>query len=165
MAKETKNKFRFWSNRDKKFIEPYKVKFKKDGSISKNWDIEISQSSGLVDCTNTEIFEGDFLEDENGEIYEVRWYHLDDAQGFIINSDDWHKKIIGNIYQTDFSIKYTFQDGWFILNKKGNSIFGSVPNRINAEYQKEGLDNIEIEKRLNMLCSYKSGVTREIIVK
>ena len=34
-----------------------------------------------------------------------------------------------------------------------------------AEYQKEGLDNIEIEKRLNMLCNYKSGVTREIIVK
>ena len=165
MAKETKNKFRFWSNRDKKFIEPYKVKFKKDGSISKNWDIEISQSSGLVDCTNTEIFEGDFLEDENGKIYEVRSYHLDDAQGFIINSDDWHKKIIGNIYQTDFSIKYTFKDGFFILNKNGNTIYGSTPNRINNEFKKEKLDNIEIEKRLNMLCSYKSGVIRKITIK
>ena len=165
MAKETKNKFRFWSNRDKKFIEPYKVKFKKDGSISKNWDIEISQSSGLVDCTNTEIFEGDFLEDENGEIYEVRWYHLDDAQGFIINSDDWHKEIVGNIYQTNFSIEYTFKDGFFILNKNGNTIYGSTPNRINNEFKKEKLDNIEIEKRLNMLCSYKSGVIRKITIK
>lgn len=165
MAKETKNKFRFWSNKDKKFVEPYRIKFLRCGRISNNFDLEISQSTGLIDCNGIEIFEGDFLRDENDEIYEVRWYHLDDAQGFIVNSDDWHKEIIGNIYESDFDIKYTFQDGWFVLNKKGNSFFGSVPNRINSEYQKESLDNTEIEKRLNMLCSYKSGVTREIIVK
>lgn len=165
MGKETKNKFRFWSNKDKKFVDPYKVKFKKSGAISDNFDIQISQSTGLVDCCGREIFEGDFLKDENDEIQEVRWYHLDDTQGFTINSDDWHKEIVGNIFESDFYIKYTFQDGWFILNKNGNSIFGSIPNRINNEYQKESLDNIEIEKRLNMLCSYKSGVTREIIVK
>ena len=104
MAKETKNKFRFWSNKEKRFIEPYRIKFLRCGRISSNYDLEISQSSGLVDCTGTEIFEGDFLEDENGEIYEVRWHHLDDAHGFIINSDDWHKEIVGNIYQSDFSI-------------------------------------------------------------
>lgn len=165
MAKETKNKFRFWSNRDKKFIEPYRVKFLRCGRISNVSDIVIMQSTGLLDAKGREIFEGDFLLDENGEIYEVKWYHLDDSLGFIVNSDDWHKEVVGNIYQTDYDIKYTFQDGWYILNNKGNSIFGSVPNRICIEYSRENLDNIEIEKRLNLLCSYKSGVTREILIK
>jgi len=163
MAK--KNKFRFWSNKEKIFVEPYNIKFKKDGNISVDEFIEISQNTGLVDCYGREIYEGDFLEDENGEIYEVRWYHLDDAQGFIINSDDWHKEIVGNIYQTNFSIEYTFKDGFFILNKNGNTIYGNTPNRINNEFKKEKLDNIEIEKRLNMLCSYQSGVTRKITIK
>ena len=57
------------------------------------------------------------------------------------------------------------KDGFFILNKNGNTIYGNTPNRINNEFKKEKLDNIEIEKRLNMLCSYQSGVTRKITIK
>lgn len=164
MGNMTKNKFRFWGLRDKKFVDPYTVKFRKDGRIS-DISVEISQSTGLFDCNGREIYEGDFIETEHGEIQLVQWLNYDNSQGFSINTDDWHIEIVGNIFETDFQIKYNFPTGWYILHKAGNSTFGSVASRIRNEYSLENLDNIEIEKRLDMLCGYKSGVTKEIILK
>jgi len=104
MAKETKNKFRFWSNRDKKFVEPYKVKFKKDGSISNSSGIEISQSTGILDRNGVEIFEGDIITSDNNITHIVRWYNFDNEQGFSIDTDDWSIEIIGNIYIKEITI-------------------------------------------------------------
>lgn len=104
MVKETKNKFRFWSNKEKRFIEPYKVKFKKDGSISNNLDIQISQSTGVLDKNGVEIFEGDIITSDNNITHIVRWYNFDNEQGFSIDSDDWSIEIIGNIYIKSITI-------------------------------------------------------------
>lgn len=104
MAKETKNKFRFWSNKEKRFIEPYKVKFKKDGSISNSSDIEISQSTGVLDKNGIEIFEGDIITSDNNITHIVRWYNFDNEQGFSIDTDDWSIEIIGNIYIKSITI-------------------------------------------------------------
>lgn len=104
MKTETKNKFRFWSNKDKRFIEPYKVKFKKDGTISDNFDIEISQSTGILDKNGIEIFEGDIITSDNNPCETVRWNTFDNEQGFSIDTDDWSIEVIGNIYKNPITI-------------------------------------------------------------
>lgn len=105
MAKERKNKFRFWSNKEKRFIEPYKVKFKKDGSISDNFDIQISQSTGVLDKNGVEIFEGDIVRYEDVGISQiVSWNTFDDQQGFSIDTDDWNREIVSNIYKKPIAI-------------------------------------------------------------
>jgi hypothetical protein len=101
MAKETKNKFRFWSNKENKFIDPYRVKFRKNGEISQRQDIIISQSTGILDSYGFEIFEGDIIRygDEDGMKVEVEWKEYDDQQGFNIDTDEWEREIVGNIYE------------------------------------------------------------------
>jgi hypothetical protein len=104
MGKETKNKFRFWSNKEKRFIEPYRVKFKKDGTISDNFDIQISQSIGILDKNGIEIFEGDIITSDNNPCEIVRWNTFDNEQGFSIDTDDWSVEVIGNIYIKSITI-------------------------------------------------------------
>jgi hypothetical protein len=104
MATETKNRFRFWSKKDKKFIEPYKVKFKKDGSISDNLDIQISQSTGVLDKNGILIFEGDIISSDNNPCQIVKWNNFDNEQGFSIDTDDWSIEVIGNIYIKQITI-------------------------------------------------------------
>lgn len=104
MATETKNRFRFWSNKEKKFIEPYKVKFKKDGSISNSSDIKISQSTGVLDKNGICIFEGDIISSDNNPCEIVKWNNFDNEQGFSIDTDDWSIEVIGNIYIKQITI-------------------------------------------------------------
>lgn len=100
MAKETKNKFRFWSNKEKRFVEPYRIKFLRCGRISNNYDLEISQSTGVLDKNGIEIFEGDIVRYEDRGISQiVTWNTFDDEQGFSIDTDDWNREIVGNIYK------------------------------------------------------------------
>lgn len=104
MGKETKNKFRFWSNKEKRFIEPYKIKFKKDGTISVNFDLEISQSTGILDKNGIEIFEGDIITSDNNPFEIVKWNNFDNEQGFSIDTDEWSVEIIGNVYIKSITI-------------------------------------------------------------
>jgi len=95
-----KNKFRFWSNKENKFIDPSRVKFRKNGEISKRLDIIISQSTGILDSYGFEIFEGDIVRYKDSGISQiVSWTVFDDEQGFSIDTDDFEREIAGNIYE------------------------------------------------------------------
>jgi hypothetical protein len=106
-----KNKFRFYNQRKKEFINPYTVKFKKDGSISNQFgSIQISQYSGIKDLTKKEIYEGDIVIDYRKHSSTLKYWHCKFSNGsfnfcngrdIMKNVDSEYFEIIGNIYQNE----------------------------------------------------------------
>lgn len=82
-------------------------KFAQETYLLEEW--KVMQFTGLLDKSGKEIYEGDILEDEEGDIFVVRYTSsarfvadLHGEKGFAYDEfalDDGHWLIIGNIYE------------------------------------------------------------------
>jgi len=115
-------KFRVWDNFTKKMYYEVELIKKEDGwwfmwkagCLQNNWEIDNKQRivmdfANVVDKTNEMIFEGDILEEDNGNIFTVEWYKtglqmraLETEEVFFTLLESCELKIlkiIGNIYE------------------------------------------------------------------